>query len=151
MHEEPALKESEEQTRGATFEDLADFLRRPVTGGYPVQAVRECICRCCGGRSFEVALMEDESAARRICLTCGEGEFIGDSAEYWDDTAEADYYCACHCGGEEFAAAVGYSLRETGDVRWIFVGLRCLACDSLGVYEDWKINYGPSTFLLDRA
>jgi hypothetical protein len=45
--------------------------------------------------------MEDEGAARRICLTRGEGEFIGDSAEYWDDPTEADYYCACHCGGEE--------------------------------------------------
>jgi hypothetical protein len=99
-----------------------------------------------GGR-----LTEEEQAARRTCLTCGEREFIADSAEYWDDDPEFDCYCACPCGGEEFAATVGYSLHEDGDARWIFIGLRCLACGSRGTYEDWKISYGPSGFLLDQA
>ncbi|MBF9128553.1 hypothetical protein I0C86_06050 [Plantactinospora sp. S1510] len=149
MHEEPTPAGFSK--RGATFDDLAAFLQQPDPGGYPVQAVRECVCRSCGGRSFEVALMEEERAARRTCLTCGESEFIADSEEYWDDDTEVDHYCACSCGGEEFAGAVGYSLREDGDVRWVFVGLRCLACGGLGIYEDWKISYGPSAFLLDRA
>jgi hypothetical protein len=95
--------------------------------------------------------MDEDQAARRTCLACGKQEFIADSAEYWDDEAEADYYRACPCGKEEFAGAVGYSLRENGDVRWIFLGLRCLACGSIGLYEDWKISYGPSAFLLDQA
>ncbi|MEO3822014.1 hypothetical protein [Plantactinospora sp. B24E8] len=150
MHDEPGPGLHNGEERGATFEDLAAFLQRPEPDGYPVQVVRECVCRSCGGRAFEVAVMADE-AARRTCLACRETEFIADSEEYWDDDAEADYCCACLCGGEEFAAAVGFSLREDGDVRWVYVGLRCLACGALGLYEDWKINYGPSAFLLDRA
>jgi hypothetical protein len=39
--------------------------------------------------------------------------------------------------------AVGFSLRDGGDVRWISIGLRCLTDNTLGVYADWKINYGP--------
>jgi hypothetical protein len=140
----------DEQPRGTTFEDLADFLKRPEPDAYEVGAVRECICRSCGGRSFEVAVLEEGNAAKRNCLTCGEHEFIADSADYWDDNLDVAY-CACPCGEEEFAAAVGFSLRDTGDVRWIYLGLRCLACDVLGIYEDWKVSYGPSAFLLERA
>ncbi len=52
--------------------------------------------------------------------------------------------------------AVGFSLRDGGDVRWISIGLRCLTDNTLtdttlGVYADWKINYGPSGHLLSQA
>ncbi len=143
--------QAEPRPYGQTFEDLAAFLQRPVPDGYPVDQVRECVCRSCAGRSFEVQVMDEESAARRTCLTCKAREFIADSAEYWDDDAPAEYFCGCPCGHEEFAAAVGFSLREDGDVRWLFVGLRCLDCGLMGVYEDWKISYGPSAFLLDQV
>ena len=46
---------------------------------------------------------------------------------------------------------MAFSVHEDGDIRWLWVGLRCLAGGTMGVYEDWKINYGPSNFLLDRA
>ncbi|GAA2375510.1 hypothetical protein [Dactylosporangium salmoneum] len=140
-----------EPVYGSSFEDLAAFLKRPEPGGYAVDEVRECVCRACGGRRFEVLVMDEESAARRTCLDCRQHEFIADSDEYWDDDADAEYCCACPCGEEDFAAAVGYSMRDDGDVRWVFVGLRCLACGMLGVYEDWKIDWGPSNHLLDRA
>jgi hypothetical protein len=96
--------------------------------------------------------MDGDSAARRACLACGAREFIADSEDYWDDDEGADYMCGCPCGAEEFAGAVGFCLREDGqDVRWVLVGLRCLACGMLGIYEDWKISYGPSLHLLDQA
>jgi hypothetical protein len=134
------------------LDDLAAFLRRPDPGLYPIDEVRECICRSCGGRSFEVQISGDGCAARRTCLACGSRDFIADSAEYWDDDEDVEYFCACPCGEEEFAAAVGFSLREDRqDVRWLYLGLRCLACGQLGIYEDWKINYGPSLHLLDQA
>jgi hypothetical protein len=137
--------------RGATFDDLADFLRRPVEDDYTVDAVRECICASCNGRTFEVEVAYEDQGARRTCLDCGDRAYIGDSEEYWDDDAEARVVCECPCGGGQFAAAVGYSMLDDGDVRWIFVGLRCLGCGQLGVYEDWKIDYGPSGHLVDQA
>jgi hypothetical protein len=141
---------------GVSFEELAAFLRRPggspVDSGFPVDEVQECVCRSCGGRRFAVWVMDTASAARRTCLACGRHELIADSAEYWDDDPEVQCACACSCGEEEFAAAVGYSLREdSDDIRWIVVGLGCLACGHLGVYEQWKIDWGPSNYLLDLA
>ena len=79
-------------------------------------------------------------------------EFIADREEHWDDDESADYFCGCPCGAEEFAGAVGFSSREDGQgVRWVFIGLRCLSCGLLGIYEDWKISYGPSLHLLDQV
>jgi hypothetical protein len=47
--------------------------------------------------------------------------------------------------------AVGFALHDDGEVRWISVGLRCLADDNtLGVYADWKVNYSPSGHLVSR-
>lgn len=132
---------------GSAFDELAGHLRDEHQAG----DVRECVCRSCGGLTFEVAVMEVEGGARRTCLGCGAEEYVADSADYWDDDAEVDYYCACPCGHEEFTAAVGYLIGDDGEVRWIFVGLRCLACASLNVYEDWKISYGPTRHLLDMA
>jgi hypothetical protein len=138
--------------RGASFEDLAAFLRRAEVDGGQVDEVLECVCRSCEGRRFAVRVMDTANAARRTCLDCGRHELIADSIEYWDDDDEVQCSCACWCGEEDFAAAVGYSLREDGeDIHWIFVGLRCLACGRLGVYEQWKINWGPSNYLLGQA
>lgn len=140
---------------GASFEDLAAFLQRPGTGGHPVDVVRESVCRSCDGRRFEVQVAAITSAVRRTCLDCGQPAFIADSVEWWDD-AEVEG-CACLCGQEQFAAAAGFSLREPDgedgarDVQWVFVGLRCLACGLLGVYEDWKVSWGPSGYLLDQS
>lgn len=137
---------------GGSFEDLAAFLRRPVPGGFPVDEVRECVCRSCDGRRFEVQVMDTTRAVRRTCLECGRHELIADSVEFWDDDDGVQSACACWCGEEEFAAAVGFSLREDDDdVRWICVGLRCLACGRLGIYEEWSIKWGPSNYLLDHA
>ncbi|GHJ47815.1 hypothetical protein Cs7R123_51570 [Catellatospora sp. TT07R-123] len=141
------MKHADALPRGKTFADLAAFLR--TTDGYPTHEVRECVCAC-AAREFAVAVQSDEQAVRRTCLACGEDAFIADSGEHWDAGAEPEYF-GCPCGGERFTAAVGFSLHDDGDVRWLTLGLRCLDCDSMGVYEDWKIDYGPSGHLLDQV
>ena len=42
----------------------------------------------------------------------------------------------------------GFAMTADNEVRWISVGLRCLTDDTLGVYTDWKIDYGPTAHLL---
>ncbi|WP_439656470.1 hypothetical protein ACSHWB_29125 [Lentzea sp. HUAS TT2] len=127
---------------------LEEAIREYQEDGYEVTHVVESVCRGCGGRTFEVQVT-DASALRRTCLDCGLVEFIADSADFWeDDDAEE---CACTCGGERFAAALGSSCRPDGEVRWLTVGLRCLECGLCGVYEDWKIDYTPSRHLITQA
>jgi hypothetical protein len=76
---------------------------------------------------------------------CGASAFLCDSEEYWDDADPDD--AACPCGGEVLEIGVAFSLRDDGDVRWITVGGRCVACGVLGVYTDWKIDYSPTGHL----
>jgi hypothetical protein len=43
---------------------------------------------------------------------------------------------------------VGFARRPSQEIRWISIGLRCLACGTLGAYADWKIGYAPTGHLL---
>ncbi len=128
--------------------DFSGFLKDVTADGYPVGHVVEAVCAC-GGRTFGVEVGDEGECARRVCVACGEGAFIGDSDEYWDEV-EPDG-CACPCGGEVFELAVGFSLLPDGEVRWVTVALRCVADGEFGVYADWKIDYLPSRQLLTRV
>jgi hypothetical protein len=76
-------------------------------------------------------------------------EFIGDSAELWD---EADpKKCVCPCKADRFEIGVGFSLRQDGEVKWITVGERCLKCGVLGSFADWTVDYSPTHHLLDQV
>ncbi|MBM2614090.1 hypothetical protein JIG36_00790 [Actinoplanes sp. LDG1-06] len=143
-----AIDKSGPLWRGETFDDLAELVRAFEAGGYRVDTVAESRCGACDGVGFRVEVDEDENC-RRVCLGCGAAAFIGDSADYWDE--ESADSCACPCGGEEFAVAVGFALFDDGEVRWVSVGLRCLKDGALGVYAETKIDYSPSRHLLDQA
>ncbi len=117
---------------------------------YPITEVRAARC-ICGGAVFEVIDAGDDGGAKRICIACEREHLICDSAEYWDDDADLEE-CACPCGRESFELAAGFAFyAESIDVRWIYLGLRCVACKKSGVYVDWKIDYSPSQQLLDQV
>ncbi|EFG04993.1 hypothetical protein CRV15_35455 (plasmid) [Streptomyces clavuligerus] len=126
--------------------ELAAFLRG-AGDGRPVR-VAASVCGC-GGRVFFVLV--NASGAERECSGCGSRAFIADSGEYWDEESwEGDEpgMAGCPCGGEEFEAAVAFSLGDDGSVRWVTVGLRCARDGFCGVYADWKIDYTPTDHLL---
>jgi len=124
--------------------ELAAFLRGGV-GSRPVKIV-PCVCGECGERVFSVLVDDDEGVAERKCVGCGSRAFIADSEEFWADADPGE--AACPCGGEEFEAAVAFSLDGDGSVRWVTVGLRCRQDAAVGVYVDWKIDYAPAAHLL---
>ncbi|MEV0827241.1 hypothetical protein [Nonomuraea rubra] len=107
--------------RGEGFDDLAGFLREYRAGGYAVRQVKEVVCAGCAGRHFNVLADDVEGCVRRICAGCRETSYVADSADHAEEADLAE--CACPCGGEEFAVAVGFALRGDGEVRWVSVGL----------------------------
>ncbi|MBB6350203.1 hypothetical protein ACWGH8_41600 [Nonomuraea muscovyensis] len=142
-----AIDTSGDLWRGENFEDLADFLREYRPGGYAVERVSEAACAGCAGKSFNVMADDVEGCVQRVCVVCGDASFIADSADCMDEAGLGE--CACPCGGEKFAVAVGFAFRGDGEVRWVSVGLRCLEDGNLGVYADWKIDYSPTAHLLE--
>ena len=76
----------------------------------------------------------------------------GRDARHLDHVDDCEFgEATCPCGGDLFGVAVGFSLLDDGEVRWVSLGLRCRSDGQLGVYTDWKIDYGPSRHLLDSA
>lgn len=103
----------------------------------------------CGSKVFRLRLDNDEGAAIRSCSACGIEHAMGDSEEYLAD-ATLDG-CTCVCGGEAFEITVGVSLYEdSNDVRWLYVGCRCVACGLTGCYGDWKNEFLDYRKLLDQ-
>lgn len=39
---------------------------------------------------------------------------------------------------------IGFIRRENGNVKWVYVGNRCIECGTLGSCLDWKIDYEPT-------
>jgi hypothetical protein len=139
------IDRSGEWWKGTGFDDLAEFIQESTAQSYPADPVLQSTCEC-GATAFSLKLDDDEGCACRTCTSCGRTAFIADSAEYWDEADPGD--AKCPCGEETFEIGVGFSLREAGDVRWITVGGRCVACGILGAYVDWKIDYSPTDHLL---
>ena len=124
-------------------EELSNFSR---ACGYPATHLADAIC-VCGGRIFTVLLDDDEGVAIRVCRSCGVRHEIGDSKEYLADAEPEE--CQCPCGGEAFEVTAGVALyAQSEDVRWFYLGLRCVACRLTAVYGDWKNEFiGYQTLL----
>lgn len=133
---------------GSDFADLAEYLRGYTSANYPAERIEQSTCEC-GGASFRLHFDDDEGCAERACAVCGASASIADSNEYGDDAEPDD--AQCPCGGEIFELGVGFSLRDDGDIRWITVAGRCVACGVLGTYTDWKIDYSPTGHLFARS
>jgi hypothetical protein len=142
------IDKSGEWWTGSAFDDLVTYLREVTADSHPAGPVVQSTCEC-GGRLFTLEADADEGCARRTCTSCGRVAPIADSAEYWDD-AEPEAV-QCPCGEDAFETGVAIALREDGDVRWITVGVRCVACGVLGAPVDWKIDYSPTDHLLTAA
>ncbi len=134
---------------GSEPQDLEAYLKVLTEDGYGVQAFRLARCAC-GSERFELEADGNEGTARRTCAACGAQQFMCDSAEYWDE-AEPEAWSCVECKSKHANVGVGFALLESGEVRWIYLGARCASCGILGCYADWKIDYEPSTHLMEQA
>ena len=135
--------------RGDGFDDLVEYIRVYSAESYAAERVIQSRCESCGSTTMRLRFDDEEGGAERLCASCGTARLLLDSDDYWADATPDD--AACPCGAEEFEVGVGYALRDDGDVRWAYVGGRCVACGVLGVYTDWKIDYSPTHHLFERA
>ena len=128
-----------------TSEKLGAFIVDYAAGGHPVQRLVEAVCSC-QGRTFTVEVDDSEGFAARTCLMCAVRTLMLDSADVEEDAEPEE--CECPCGHGLFAVTVGFSMRPDNSVKWVSLGLQCVACERSGVYADWKIDYDPTEQLL---
>lgn len=96
-----------------------------------------------------MAIDENQGVALRFCPLCEIEHPMGDSADYLE---EADPVLAeCTCGETTFEITVGVSLYDDSeDVRWLYLGCRCVNCGLLGCYADWKNEYNGYQTLFEN-
>jgi hypothetical protein len=130
--------------KGQNADDLVDYIRLLTEQGSP--ATKFAVAKCqCGRDHFRLYADRDEGCAKRQCASCGKEAFICDSEETSEEASLKK--AKCNCKKDVFDLAVGFSLRDTGEIKWITVGLRCVSCGMLGAYVDWKIDYAPTDHL----
>jgi hypothetical protein len=107
--------------------------------GYAASHFADAACTC-GGRSFKLLLDDREGMAVRHCPACQNSHPIAETGSYLDDAALEE--CECPCGAALFEVTMGVSLyHETEEVRWLFLGCRCLSCGLTACYGDWKEEF----------
>jgi hypothetical protein len=133
---------------GTESEDIRAYLEALSKRSYAVHQFR--LARCgCGSVEFAVEVDDPAGVARRTCKGCGRQHFICDSGEFWDEADPKVW--KCNCGSTTANVGVGFSLYDDGEIKWLFVGLRCVQCGMLGSVAGWKIGYSPSLHLMDRV
>jgi hypothetical protein len=134
-----ALRKRGKYRYGDSQADVAAELQRYSKSSYPAEHFADAVCSCVG-RTFRLALDEDEGAAVRTCAACEHEHPIGDSEEYLEDAELGE--CECPCGGNAFEITAGVALyADSEDVKWFYLGCRCPACGLTACYGDWKNEY----------
>lgn len=145
-----AVNKSGEWWTGDEPDDISEYLRAYSSDGYPVQRVVHARCETCDGQTFAVRVDDEEGCAERTCASCAATTTLMlDSADFVEDADLED--AACPCGGEVFNVAVGFALRVDDEVRWVYIGLRCVADGILGCNAEWKIDYAPTAHLFTQV
>jgi hypothetical protein len=144
-----AVNESKEWWTGDTAADLDTYLAAFTADAYTAERFVHATCASCHGTTFALRADDAEGCAQRVCTGCGLATFMLDSETYAED-AELDD-AQCPCGGQVFELAVGFALFDDGEVRWVYVGARCVSDGVLGVYIEWKVDYSPSTALFAQV
>ena len=139
-----AIDTSGKWWKGQNADDLVEYVRLLTEQGYP--ATKFTIAKCaCGAGHFRLYADRDEGCAKRQCISCGKDAFICDSEETSEEATLKK--ARCKCKKDVFDVAVGFALRDTGEIKWITIGARCVSCGMLGSYVDWKIDYAPTDHL----
>ena len=134
---------------GTEPNDIAAYLDRYGAGNAAVSAFRLSECAC-SSVTFMLDADDDEGCAKRTCTRCAAEHLICDSADYWNEASPIRLHCV-ECKNEPANVGIGFSLYEDGEVRWVYVGVRCTNCGVLGCFAGWKVGYSPSAQLLSQA
>ncbi len=106
--------------------------------------VKPVICHTCGGKSFELRVDRNEGAIQVKCTACGTKKILLDCDEIWEDASPRLRKCCVCKTSRAFNVRVGFVRRESGSVKWVYIGNRCTNCGTLGSYVDWSVDYEPT-------
>jgi len=130
-----------EYLRGDRAGDIVWYLKEYTDGDVDDTVLTEC--KSCGRDAFSINVDDVEGAIEVECSSCNARRRLLDGEERWGDCEPVKVECP-ECGSTAFNVGVGFAHRQDGDVKWVYIGARCLHCGLLGCPADWEINDGPT-------
>lgn len=117
-----------------------EILRYSKANTYSAKHFANAVCKC-DNTTFHLLVDGDEDVAVRVCCQCKKDCPVGDSQEYLEVANLEE--CACPCEAEEFEITCGVALyKNSEDVKWFYLGCRCIKCGLTAIYADWKTESG---------
>lgn len=136
------IDKSKKYWRGDKESDIAEWLR--LYAQDPKMDTKRIICHTCESDSFALQIDQEEDAIQVTCTECGTEKILLDCKDVWENAKPKMRKCSVCKSSKAFNVRVGFSRRENGSVKWVYIGNRCTNCGTLGSYLDWKINYEPT-------
>lgn len=127
---------------GSHADDITEYLKAYAED--PNLEVKSVQCHSCGNDAFAVHLDYDESVVQIRCSKCGTEKVLLDGEEFLEEASLEAMECPVCEKSKAHNVKVGFARRKNGDVKWVYVGVRCHQCGVLGSCLDWKIDYGPT-------
>ena len=136
------LDKSKEFWTGTSAEDINEWLCE-YTEDNSID-VKPVICHSCGKDVFELMVDEYEGFIQVKCTECGTEKILLDCEEILEDAEPSLGTCSICKSSKSYNVRVGFIRRESGSVKWVYIGNRCTKCGTLGSYLDWKVDYEPT-------
>ena len=136
------IDRSKKYWTGDTADDIDEWLRLYSEDEH--MDVKPVICHACGCDSFEMRIDQDEGAIQVKCISCGEKKILLDGGDIWEDAAPRLVKCRVCKICKSHNVRAGFIRRESGSVKWVYIGSRCTGCGTLGSFVDWKVSYEPT-------
>jgi hypothetical protein len=139
-----AIDKTKEFWTGDHATDIIEYLKI-----YSENTVKKTViveCHKCGSNELLVHLDADEGAIQITCSKCKNKRLLLDSEELWGNCRHKKAKCPI-CKKDVFNLSIGFVFRDNKDIKWVYLGNRCINCGVLGSFSDWKINYSPTTEL----
>ncbi|MDE5577788.1 MAG: hypothetical protein K2J11_10415 [Oscillospiraceae bacterium] len=136
------IDKSKKYWTGDSADDISEYLR--LYSEDDNIDVKPVICHSCGNDSFELRVDQNEDVIQVKCTNCGTKKILLDCDEFWEDARPRLRKCPICKSCKSYNVSVGFTRRENGSVKWVYIGNRCTNCGTLGSYLDWKIDYEPT-------
>ena len=127
-----------ENKTGESQKDIDEYLNEYTEN--EIDKTVSIKCENCGANSFFIKMNDVGNAIEIECKDCNEKWLILNDEKDWGDSRPNTVSCQ-NCKGNKFNVTLGFVIRNTDEVKWVYIGTMCESCGELDCPSDWKVDH----------